>query len=355
MYATRSKPLVDKNGELLVCHSTVSTEQSSTMTLSTGSYSHDCHIGILIDNGHFFPAISAVSRAFEMANRSMPTAGGQPPYRVSLLSRLGGHVTSSSTIAVWTQELEVYSLRDFHAVFVANHDMLAMPGSGVWISRWLTSADKVIHDRERGAQYFVVDKTSSPRSTIPVFWLGHRSCEDWPSIQMAAELALAQIATDRADNVSIQMASSVSPPVETIANPRSDDLSLSTVSGKIRESCRWINENFGNDISVSDAAAVAAMSVRNYLRRFKNECGVTPLEYLMRLRFEAVCQMMVGSELPFDKIARHCGMGSGDRMGRLFRKRYGVSPTVYQELLGNKESIGVDGGAPVGQHIRSKR
>ncbi len=28
-------------------------------------------------------------------------------------------------------------------------------------------------------------------------------------------------------------------------------------------------------------------------------------------------------------------------MGRLFRKRHGVSPTLYRELLRNKQSLGV--------------
>jgi transcriptional regulator GlxA family with amidase domain len=101
---------------------------------------------------------------------------------------------------------------------------------------------------------------------------------------------------------------------------------------KIDESRHWIRENLGNDISVSDAAGIAAMSVRNYLRRFKSEFGVTPLEYLLHLRFEAINTMLLETKLPVDKIARRCGMGNGDRLGRLFRKRCGMSPTEYRKL-----------------------
>jgi transcriptional regulator GlxA family with amidase domain len=91
-----------------------------------------------------------------------------------------------------------------------------------------------------------------------------------------------------------------------------------------------MRENLGRDISVADAAELAAMSNRNYLRRFKAEFGEAPLEYLLRTRFELICQLLIETDLPVDKIARRCGMGNGDRMGRLFRRRYGLSPTAYR-------------------------
>jgi transcriptional regulator GlxA family with amidase domain len=48
------------------------------------------------------------------------------------------------------------------------------------------------------------------------------------------------------------------------------------------------------------------------------------------VRFELICRLLLDSDLPVDKIARRCGMGNGDRLGRLFRRRYGMSPTSYR-------------------------
>ena len=83
-------------------------------------------------------------------------------------------------------------------------------------------------------------------------------------------------------------------------------------------------------ISVAQAADSAAMSKRNFQRRFKCEFGITPLEYLLRTRFEVVCEMLRNTNLPVDKIARRCGMGDGNRLGRLFKEKYGVSPTQFR-------------------------
>jgi transcriptional regulator GlxA family with amidase domain len=40
--------------------------------------------------------------------------------------------------------------------------------------------------------------------------------------------------------------------------------------------------------------------------------------------------MLRDTDLPVDKIARRCGMGDGNRLGRLFKERYGMSPTQFR-------------------------
>jgi transcriptional regulator GlxA family with amidase domain len=109
-----------------------------------------------------------------------------------------------------------------------------------------------------------------------------------------------------------------------------DDASVTTTTEKVRESARWIKENYSKAISVAQAAETAAMSKRNFQRRFKCEFGMTPLEYLLRTRFEIVSAMLRNTDLPVDKIARRCGMGDGNRLGRLFKERYGMSPTQFR-------------------------
>jgi transcriptional regulator GlxA family with amidase domain len=289
------------------------------------------HIGILIFDGHCLFTTGVISEVFQLANALMRFSSNQPPYRVSLLSKLGGPVTSSSSIAVMTQRLDSYSVGDFHALYVASNDVRVTSGFDVQLARWLSGSGSPAHAAAaRHASAFGVDMAHS-RPNVPVFWIGSGSMPAWALNQKAAQMALTQIASDHGEDMSLRIASSLPPSVGEVVKARSETPNLNTTVDKIHESTRWMRENFGSDISVSDAAAVAAMSVRNYLRRFKSEFGVTPLEYLMQLRFEAICAMLVGTKLPVDKIARRCGMGNGDRLGRLFRKRYGVSPTVYRK------------------------
>jgi AraC-like DNA-binding protein len=319
--------------EWFVENATVFTDQGiMKRELSTVAGVRD--IGILIFDGHCLFTTGIINEVFQLTNGLLRFAIGQPVYRVSLLSKLGGPVTSSSAITVLTQRLDAYSLRDFRALFIASNEVRVTTGFDVELSHWLSASgvDGTPRDRDRYTQDFGVDLASRRQPKVPIFWLGSGCVPAWALNQKAAQMALALIATDHGEDISIRIASSLHPAVGEIAKSRGDAPGLNTAVDKIHESTRWFRENFGNDISVSDAAAVAAMSVRNYLRRFKNEFGVTPLEYLMQLRFEAICTMLVDSKLPVDKIARRCGMGNGDRLGRLFRKRYGMSPTKYRKL-----------------------
>jgi transcriptional regulator GlxA family with amidase domain len=108
------------------------------------------------------------------------------------------------------------------------------------------------------------------------------------------------------------------------------DSGAATAGDKIRAAARWLQDNCERPISVVDAAQVAAMSERNFLRRFKIEMGITPSDYLLQARLAVTCALLTDSELPVDKIARRSGMGNGDRLAKIFRKRLLISPTEYR-------------------------
>jgi len=99
---------------------------------------------------------------------------------------------------------------------------------------------------------------------------------------------------------------------------------------KVRAAARWLQENCQQAISIADAAQFAAMSERNFLRRFKMEMGITPSSFLLHERLAVTCSLLTESELPVDKIARRTGMGNGDRLAKVFRKRMRISPTEFR-------------------------
>jgi transcriptional regulator GlxA family with amidase domain len=286
------------------------------------------HIGILIFDGHCLFTAGVISEVFQLANGLLRFASGQPAYRISLLSKLGGPVTSASSIDVLTQRLDAFAVADFHALFVASDNVLVT--SGFDVQRWLAGGPAPTQNQDRDASGFSVESPLARRPAVPVFWIGSDSI---PACAVkAAQMALTQITSDHGEDVSVRIASSLPTSVSEVAKAYSEMPGLRGTDDKIHNSTRWMQENFDSDIGVSDAAAAAAMSRRNFLRRFKSELGVTPREYLMQLRLDAIRSMLVDTQLPADKIARRCGMGNGDRLRRLFCKRYGMSPTVYRKL-----------------------
>jgi transcriptional regulator GlxA family with amidase domain len=103
-----------------------------------------------------------------------------------------------------------------------------------------------------------------------------------------------------------------------------------SIKQKILESAQWIARNCNKSISITMAAQTAGMSERSYLRHFRAEMGVKPSEHLRRSRVELAAAMLESSDLPVDKIARRCGLTSGECLARLFRQIRNVSPTEYR-------------------------
>uniref|UniRef100_S0DFA2 Putative transcriptional regulator n=1 Tax=termite gut metagenome TaxID=433724 RepID=S0DFA2_9ZZZZ len=273
----------------------------------------------------------AIGDAFRLANEFEKAEGEEPPYRLSVLSDSGGLVTSSSTISIWTQMLERYSLADFHAFFVACRDATeAMESSDrflSWISRQGSIASFGV---QQGANLAVVCRNPL-QSTVPIFLFDDGGGAPRTSTNVTpTDLALSQIERDLNSDTARKIARLLQTNYSEHSKPELDDASSTTTTEKIRESARWIRENYNKAISVAKAAESAAMSKRNFQRRFKCEFGMTPLEYLLRTRFDVVRTMLKNTDLPVDKIARRCGMGDGNRLGRLFKERYGMSPTQFR-------------------------
>ncbi|MEM5438818.1 helix-turn-helix domain-containing protein [Paraburkholderia diazotrophica] len=283
---------------------------------------------MLISHHCSMAAVGAIGDAFRLANEFDHGNGEHLPYRFTVLSESGGFVTGGSCFSIWTQKLDQYRLADFHALFVARGSEGAAQNNEALVS-WLSRQGSNVPG---GMQPKLEAFTPPAQSSVPVFVLDDGVSETRPAGPTPSEMALLQIERDLNAEIARRVARALQTNVPERVRPDAEDLNIATTTEKIRESARWIRENYSKPISVGLAAESAAMSKRNYQRRFKSEFGMTPLEYLLRTRFEVVCSMLIETDLPIDKIARRCGMGDGNRLGRIFKLRYGVSPTHFRAL-----------------------
>ncbi|CAG4898795.1 helix-turn-helix domain-containing protein [Paraburkholderia saeva] len=311
-------------------------------------HSHLRHIGLLLFDGCSLPGASVVAEAFRLANEITLARNQRPVYQLSLLSYRGGNIACSSSIRVWTQGLDASPLRNFDAIFIACSESEAMAERDVRLLSWLCEISSAVLDRYQSGQGPAMQQghasaTGKPlepvassesiavgRHAPPVFWFKDAPAATPVSAPSPADMALSQIEADLGAAVAQQVAAHLEPHRHNRVEAEPDDVPVAAISDKIRESARWITENYAEPISVTDAARVAAMSERNYLRRFRCELGVTPSEYLLRARLDMICRLLKETDLPVDKIARRCGMGNGDRLARIFRKRFALSPTEYR-------------------------
>lgn len=296
-------------------------------------------VAIALFNGFALPGAATIVEVFQAANKAAAShRHGFPPYDVCLLSASGGRIASSSSIFVWTESMETFRPADyFHALFVAG-------GIGVtqalrdqrlltWLRRTSPRSDFVL---ALGEGRLLLDTAGLAQTLAPA---GSRrrgngaivgAATGAPETVDPLETALSVVEEDFGDEMARQISNAVAPPPPTQFSAIVRKHASVCISEKIRESARWLEANGDRPIAIDDAAQVAAMSERNFLRRFKMEMGVTPSDYLLYIRLDMCCRLLLETDLPIDKIARRCGIGSGGRLSKLFRKHLNTTPTEYR-------------------------
>jgi transcriptional regulator GlxA family with amidase domain len=98
----------------------------------------------------------------------------------------------------------------------------------------------------------------------------------------------------------------------------------------LRELQTWIAENVDADLSVSALARRVAMSPRHFARVFTREVGMTPGQFVEKMRVEAARRRLEESPHGLKHVAVDCGFGSADTMRRAFLRTLRVAPVVYR-------------------------
>jgi transcriptional regulator GlxA family with amidase domain len=86
------------------------------------------------------------------------------------------------------------------------------------------------------------------------------------------------------------------------------------------------------DITTVDALVrEMPVSQRNFVRRFKQATGVTPIDYLQQTRIEAARQLLEHTDLSMVEIMCHVGYGDMKSFRNLFLRITGLTPKAYRE------------------------
>lgn len=99
----------------------------------------------------------------------------------------------------------------------------------------------------------------------------------------------------------------------------------------LTESCEYIHKHYDQNISVPFLAAIEHISVSNYRLTFKKAFGVSPIEYITKLRINAICHYLINTDASISEIAAKVGYKDPLYLSRIFRKKIGVSATEYRK------------------------
>lgn len=99
---------------------------------------------------------------------------------------------------------------------------------------------------------------------------------------------------------------------------------------RIAQARQAIESDFTRPFSLRDAASRACLSSAHFCQLFGREVGVSPGEYVIRLRMHRARQLLSDPTIPVSRVAQLVGYDDAYYFSRLFRRRHGSSPSAFR-------------------------
>ncbi|MDF2722598.1 MAG: AraC family transcriptional regulator, partial [Paenibacillus sp.] len=93
---------------------------------------------------------------------------------------------------------------------------------------------------------------------------------------------------------------------------------------------RYMEASYAEPIDLSDLAGRVHLNASYIVRAFKHETGVTPMQYLNKLRLDAAICFLRHTDMRVQQIAESTGFNSIHYFSRLFKSKYGASPQQWR-------------------------
>lgn len=95
----------------------------------------------------------------------------------------------------------------------------------------------------------------------------------------------------------------------------------------------WALEQLHRPLTLGELAEHARMSVRTFSRRFRDEVGTTPGQWLTQQRVERARRLLETTDLPVDRIAAEAGFGTAASLRQHLVATIGVPPSTYRQTF----------------------
>lgn len=89
---------------------------------------------------------------------------------------------------------------------------------------------------------------------------------------------------------------------------------------------QFVLERLDQRLSVADLANVACLSEAHFSERFRDQTGITPYQFILRLRLASARDLTTLTRMPLSDIAEHTGFASQSALSNAFRRHYGHPP-----------------------------
>lgn len=108
-----------------------------------------------------------------------------------------------------------------------------------------------------------------------------------------------------------------------------------STSNRLTYIIKYINDNLDKSLTVDQLANKAYMSESNFHRVFKNEVGMSPIDFINKERIELASRLLKDPNRKIKDVYSECGFESRSYFNRLFKRELNTSPSEFQK--GNLE------------------
>ncbi len=98
----------------------------------------------------------------------------------------------------------------------------------------------------------------------------------------------------------------------------------------IENAVRFIENNFEKNIDLIDIAKEINLSPTYFHKKFKEFYGITPREYLLKIRLKNAKKLLLTSDMTFFEISENCGFSSQAYFNFQFKKETNMTPSEFR-------------------------
>ncbi|PKQ40271.1 GlxA family transcriptional regulator [Pseudomonas sp. YY-1] len=243
-------------------------------------------------------------------------------------------------------------------------DLLIMPATGSAISRTLESNTKLLPWLARREQQQLASLCSSAfllaaaglldgRQATTHWALADAFARHFPQVKLRSDLLLTEdgpffcsggaqagldlclhlIALHAGEWLAQQVASAMVIERQRGTQTRFAPLLPSNDDKALAPLLTWLREHHAEAIDLNRLAQQAHCSPRTLLRRFKQATGLTPGDYLQRLRISLAQQALVGSSQSLEQIASQVGFTDRATFAKRFKQLCGETPGAFRKRM----------------------
>ena len=112
---------------------------------------------------------------------------------------------------------------------------------------------------------------------------------------------------------------------------------LTLQNGDFQKLIQYMQETCTQNLPIKVYADFIGFSEVYFVRFFKKARNITPHNFLIHMRLDRACHLLIHTDLPINQIADKVGYKTARYFSKAFFDRYGITPTEYRNKHSKKQ------------------